>query len=230
MSFYCCIDLKSFYASVECQERGLNPLTTNLVVADKNRTNKTICVAVTPSLKVYGIPGRARLFEVVKKVNEINFERKCKAINHQFTRKSYNSDELNKNPSLELDYIIAPPRMSLYMKYSKQIYSIYLKYIASEDIFPYSVDEVFCDITKYLKKEKMEPKEFVAMMIKDVYETTGITATAGIGTNMYLAKIAMDIGAKHVEPNEYGNMVYIQWGTLQDAQKKMKNYYISYLE
>ena len=204
MSFYCCIDLKSFYASVECQERGLNPLTTNLVVADKNRTNKTICVAVTPSLKVYGIPGRARLFEVVKKVNEINFERKCKAINHQFTGKSYNSDELNKNPSLELDYIIAPPRMSLYMKYSKQIYSIYLKYIASEDIFPYSVDEVFCDITKYLKKEKMEPKEFVAMMIKDVYETTGITATAGIGTNMYLAKIAMDIGAKHVEPNEYG--------------------------
>ena len=204
MSIYCCIDLKSFYASVECRERNLDPLTTNLVVADKSRTEKTVCLAVSPSLKSYGIPGRARLFEVIQKVNEINFERRSKAHIYQFTGKSYNNPELLKNPKLELDYIIAKPRMAYYMKYSTQIYNIYLKYVSPEDIYPYSIDEVFIDITKYLKTMKMTPKEMVTTMIQDVYKTTGITATGGIGTNPYLAKIAMDIVAKHVKPNQYG--------------------------
>lgn len=204
MSIYCCIDLKSFYASVECRERNLDPLTTNLVVADKSRTEKTVCLAVSPSLKSYGIPGRARLFEVIQKVNEINFERRSKAHIYQFTGKSYNNPELLKNPKLELDYIIAKPRMAYYMKYSTQIYNVYLKYVSPKDIYPYSIDEVFIDITRYLKTMKMTPKEMVTTMIQDVYKTTGITATGGIGTNPYLAKIAMDIVAKHVKPNQYG--------------------------
>lgn len=196
-----CIDLKSFYASVECVERGLDPLTTNLVVADSSRTEKTVCLAVTPSLKQYGLSGRSRLYEVVAKVNEINRERKKYG---KLIGKSYNDIELKKNKRLELDYIVAIPRMKYYMKYSTDIYNIYLKYLAPEDICVYSVDEVFCDITSYLKTYKMTPKELVTKIIKDVYDTTGITATAGIGTNMYLAKIAMDIVAKHTEANEYG--------------------------
>lgn len=204
MSIYCCIDLKSFFASVECVERNLNPLQTNLVVADKSRTNKTVCLAVTPSLKKYGIPGRARLFEVVQKVKEINIERRYKAPKHILEGKSFDDMELSNNLNLELDYIVAPPRMSLYMKYSTMIYNIYLKYIAPEDIFAYSIDEVFCDLTNYLNTAKMTPKQFVTTMIKDVYKTTGITATSGIGTNMYLAKIAMDIGAKHVKADANG--------------------------
>ena len=204
MGIYCCIDLKSFYASVECRARGLNPLTTNLVVADKSRTEKTICLAVTPSLKAYGIPGRARLFEVVQKVNEINYERRKKAKNNKFEGMSYDDAELKNNLSLKLDYIIAKPRMAEYMKYSTSIYNIYLKYIAPEDIYPYSIDEVFIDITKYLKTANMTPRQMVTAMIYDVFKTTGITATAGIGTNMYLAKIAMDIGAKHIKPDKNG--------------------------
>ena len=201
---YACIDLKSFYASVECQERNLDPLKTNLVVADFERTEKTICLAVSPSLKSFGIPGRARLFEVVSKVREVNNERRKKAYRYKFTGKSHNIDELNKNKNLELDYIIAKPRMSYYMKYSTDIYNIYLKYLAPEDIYVYSIDEVFCDITNYLKFNKINPKDFVTKMIQDVYENTGITATAGIGTNLYLAKVSMDIVAKHTKPNEFG--------------------------
>lgn len=201
---FICIDLKSFYASVECKERGLDPLTTNLVVADKNRTEKTICLAVSPSLKKFDIPGRARLFEVIAKVKEVNKERKKKNKNKPFTSKSINEIELNNDKSKELDFIEAIPRMNLYMKYSSKIYNIYLKYVAPEDIFAYSIDEVFCDITSYLKTYKATPRELITKMIKDVYETTGITATGGIGTNMYLAKIAMDIVAKHMEANEYG--------------------------
>ena len=204
MKVYCCIDLKSFYASVECKERGLDPLKTNLVVADKSRTEKTICLAVSPSLKTYGIPGRARLFEVVQKVKEINQNRKMKIKNKEFEGSSYDDDELKEKPNLQLDYIIASPRMAYYMKYSTSIYNIYLKYVSSEDIYAYSIDEVFCDITSYLEAKKMTAYEFVTKMIQDVYNSTGITATAGIGTNMYLAKIAMDIGAKHVEANKYG--------------------------
>ena len=200
---YMCIDLKSFYASVECVERGLDPITTNLVVADKSRTDKTVCLAITPSLKQYGLSGRARLYEVVQKVNEINKDRKSK-IRYGFNGKSFDDIDLKKNPRLELDYIVAPPRMKHYMKYSTNIYNIYLKYLAPEDIYVYSIDEVFCDITNYLKTYNMTPKELVTKMIQDVYNTTGITATAGIGTNMFLAKVAMDIVAKHVEPNEFG--------------------------
>ncbi len=201
---YVCIDLKSFYASVECNERGLDPLTTNLVVADESRTEKTICLAVSPSLKAYGIPGRARLFEVIQKVNEVNFNRKRKAPNHILEGESYSAVELSKNPSLKLGFIAAPPRMAYYMKYSCNIYNIYLKYISHEDIFSYSIDEIFCDVTNYLKTYKMTARELVTKMIQEVYETTGITATAGIGTNMYLAKIAMDIVAKHIKPNANG--------------------------
>ena len=201
---YMCIDLKSFYASVECVERNLDPLDTNLVVADKSRTEKTICLAVSPSLKEYGLKGRARLFEVVSVVRKLNSERRKNNNYRKFTGKSYINSELKNNKSLELDYIVAPPRMKLYMKYSTEIYNIYLKYLSKDDIFVYSIDEVFCDITNYLKMYKMTPKELVSMIIKDVYENTGITATAGIGTNMYLAKVAMDITAKHMAPNEIG--------------------------
>ena len=198
------IDLKSFYASVECQERGLDPITTNLVVADSSRTEKTICLAVSPSLKSYGIPGRARLFEVVQKVKEVNIERKRKAPNQTFTGSSYDSIALKRNSDLELSYIISPPLMSYYMKYSTNIYNIYLKWFSPEDIYVYSIDEVFIDVTHYLKTYNMKARELTTKVIQDVYENTGITATAGIGTNLYLCKVAMDIVAKHVEPNKNG--------------------------
>ena len=201
---YACIDLKSFYASVECKERGLDPLTTNLVVADSERTEKTICLAVSPSLKSYGIPGRARLFEVVQKVREVNYKRKKANNIYRFTSKSSNTNELNKNKNLEIDFIIAKPRMSYYIKYSTDIYNVYLKYLSKEDIYVYSIDEIFCDITDYLSYSKLSPKELVTKIIHDVYETTGITATAGIGTNPYLAKVAMDIVAKKAAPDKYG--------------------------
>ena len=201
---YMCIDLKSFYASVECIERGLDPLNTNLVVADESRTEKTVCLAITPSLKQYGLGGRARLFEVIQKVKSINYERRKNNNYKKFNSKSFLDSELKKDRTLELDFIIAPPQMKKYMKYSTDIYKIYLKYLAPEDIFVYSIDEVFCDITTYLSMYKMTAKELVSKIIKDVYDTTGITATAGIGTNMYLAKVCMDIVAKHSEPNEIG--------------------------
>ncbi len=201
---YIAIDLKSFYASVECRERKRNPLTTNLVVADASRTEKTICLAVSPSLKSYGIPGRARLFEVVQKVSEANNSRRWKAPNRTFTGTSDDSTQLNVNPALEIGYIVAPPQMALYMDYSTRIYSIYLKYVAPEDIFPYSIDEVFIDATDYLNTYHMTGRELAMTMIQDVLDTTGITATAGIGTNMYLSKIAMDIVAKHIEPDKDG--------------------------
>ncbi len=201
---YIAIDLKSFYASVECMERHLDPLTTNLVVADGARTEKTICLAVSPSLKAYGIPGRARLFEVVQRVREVNIERKNKAPGRRFTGSSHSAPELALHPELELSYIIAPPRMAFYLKYSTVIYNIYLKYIAPEDMHVYSIDEVFMDVTHYLKTYKMTPKELASTIIQDVLNSTGITATAGIGTNLYLCKVAMDIVAKHVEPDEHG--------------------------
>ena len=201
---YACIDLKSFYASVECVERGLDPLNTNLVVADNSRTEKTICLAVSPTLKQYGIPGRARLFEVIAKVKEINHKRKYQNRNRRFKSSSYIDTELKTHPELSLDYIIAPPRMAKYIEYSTKIYNIYLKYLSASDIHVYSVDEVFCDITPYLSFNKMNPVEFITKIVHDVCDTTGITATAGIGTNMYLAKIAMDIVAKHKSPNEKG--------------------------
>lgn len=200
---YAVIDLKSFYASVECVERGLDPLTTNLVVADKSRTEKTICLAVSPSLKKYGIPGRPRLFEVIQKVKRINKERQETAPGHKFIGQSFHSDKLS-DPSVALAYITAPPRMSLYMKYSTQIYQIYLRYFAPEDIHVYSIDEVFIDLTGYLTNYQMGAKELISKVIQDVLKETGITATAGIGTNLYLAKIAMDIMAKHVPADEYG--------------------------
>lgn len=200
---YAAIDLKSFYASVECVERGLDPLTTNLVVADKSRTEKTICLAVSPSLKKYGIPGCPRLFEVIQKVKRINKERQESAPGHKFIGQSFHSDKLS-DPSVALAYITAPPRMSLYMKYSTQIYQIYLRYFAPEDIHVYSIDEVFIDLTGYLTNYQMGAKELISKVIQDVLKETGITATAGIGTNLYLAKIAMDIMAKHVPADGYG--------------------------
>ena len=207
---YICIDLKSFYASVECVERGLDPLDTNLVVADEARTAKTICLAVSPSLKSYGLSGRCRLFEAIQKVREVNYQRRKDNNYRPFTKKSYLDSEIKRNNNLELDFIKATPRMRLYMKYSTAIYNIYLKYIAEEDILVYSIDEVFCDITNYLKFYKMTASKLVMKIISEVYETTGITATAGIGTNMYLAKVAMDIMAKKMKPNEYGvRMAYL---------------------
>ena len=197
---YAAIDLKSFFASVECRKRNLDPLTTNLVVADNTRTEKTICLAISPSLKAYGLPGRARLFEVVQKVKNINNDRKRWAFQNIFTGKSYDDIELKQNKNLELDYIIAPPHMASYMEYSAKIYNIYLKYVSPEDIFPYSIDEIFCDLTSYLNTYKLTPRELVTKIIHDVYETTGITATAGIGTNLFLCKVAMDVMAKHVDP------------------------------
>lgn len=201
---YACIDLKSFYASVECVIRNLDPLNTNLVVADNSRTEKTICLAISPSLKKYGIKGRARLFEVVQKVREVNNLRRKKAYKNRFTTKSYIDSELSSNNNLEVDYIVAKPQMALYIKYSTLIYNIYLKSVSKDDIFVYSIDEVFIDITSYLKLSKLSSEEFVTKMIRDVYEETGITATGGIGTNMYLAKIAMDIIAKHENANSFG--------------------------
>ena len=199
---YLCIDLKSFYASIECVERGLDPLKTNLVVADKERTEKTICLAVSPSLKSYGLPGRARLFEVVQKVGLINAERK--RIAGEFTDKSSDFLELRKNPALELDYIVAPPRMNYYMEYSTRVYNVYLKYVAPEDIHVYSIEEVVLDITGDLNTYKLSPHDLAMKIIRDVLITTGITATAGIGTNMYLAKIAMDIMAKKMKADKDG--------------------------
>ncbi len=201
---YIAIDLKSFYASVECVERGLDPLATNLVVADESRAEKTICPAVSPALKSFGIPGRPRLFEVIQLVDEANRQRKYKAPNRTFTGKSHNLTELNSNPALEIDYIVAPPQMAHYMKVSTDIYQIYLKYIAPEDIHVYSIDEVFMDVTAYLKTYKMTAHELAITMIKDVLANTGITATAGIGTNMYLAKVAMDIVAKKMPADKDG--------------------------
>lgn len=200
---YIAIDLKSFYASVECVERGLDPLSTNLVVADESRTEKTICLAVSPPLKEYGIPGRPRLFEVISRVNQINYERRKKTPGKMFSGRSVFKNEL-KDPFLAADYIVAPPRMSLYIDYSARIYGIYLRYIAPEDIYAYSVDEVFIDATGYLKTYKKTPRELATMLIKEVYKETGITATAGIGTNLYLAKIAMDIIAKHIPADKDG--------------------------
>ena len=204
---YAAIDLKSFYASVECSERGLNPLTANLVVADRSRTEKTICLAVSPSLKAIGIPGRARLFEVTQKVklhNAQRLQRLRKMGISDFEGKSCDSEELAARPELELDFIAAKPRMKHYMNYSAQIYNIYLKYIAPEDIHVYSIDEVFIDVTEYLDTYGMTAAELVQTMIRDVLKVTGITATAGIGPNLYLAKIAMDIVAKHIEADEDG--------------------------
>lgn len=200
---YIAIDLKSFYASVECVERGLDPLTTNLVVADESRTEKTICLAVSPSLKSYGIPGRARLFEVIQKVKEVNRERQRGILGGQFRDKSSDFIEL-QDPSLAVDYIVAKPQMAHYMQRSTEIYQIYLKYIAPEDIHVYSIDEVFIDATDYLKTYNMTGRELAMTMIQDVLSTTGITATAGIGTNLYLCKIAMDIVAKHIPADKDG--------------------------
>ncbi len=201
---YLAIDLKSFYASVECMERGLDPMTTNLVVADESRTEKTICLAVSPSLKAHGISGRARLFEVVRKVRKINAERRRKAPGQIFTGASYDDTELKSSPDLELSYIAAPPRMAHYIEYSSRIYQVYLKYIAPEDMHVYSIDEVFMDITHYLGARRLSPREFAKTILRDVELTTGITATAGIGENLYLCKVAMDIVAKHVMPDKDG--------------------------
>ena len=201
---YIAIDLKSFYASVECVDRGFDPLTTNLVVADASRTEKTICLAVSPSLKSFGLPGRPRLFEVVQQVRMVNAERRSKAPHRTLTGKSDNINELNADPSLEVDYITATPRMALYMKYSTDIYKIYLKYVAPEDILVYSCDEVFIDVTSYLDTYHMTAHELAMTMIRSVLKETGITATAGIGTNMFLCKIAMDIVAKHMPADEDG--------------------------
>jgi DNA polymerase V len=213
----CCIaiDLKSFYASAECTQRHLDPLTTNLVVADASRTDKTICLAVSPSLKAHGISGRARLFEVVQRVKEVNRTRFSKAMRmgvlpadengrHHFTSASFDAEALERDPSLELSYIVAPPRMRMYEEYSTKIVSIYLKYIAPEDIHVYSIDEVFIDATGYLETYHLTAHELAMTMIREVLYTTGITATAGIGTNLYLAKVAMDIVAKHVSADKDG--------------------------
>lgn len=202
--YYAAIDLKSFYASVECIQRGLDPLTTNLLVADASRTEKTICLAVSPSLKAYGIPGRARLFEAVQKVGEANAVRKGKLCGKEFRDKSWDAEKLNRDPSLAIDYITAPPQMAKYMETSTRIYEIYLKYVAPEDMHVYSIDEVFLDITPYLRSSGLSPHDFVRQIIQDVLKDTGITATAGIGTNLYLCKVAMDVVAKHVQPDADG--------------------------
>ena len=201
---YISIDLKSFYASVECMERGLDPLNTNLVVADASRTQKTICLAVSPSLKAYGIPGRARLFAVEQKVKEANARRQTRAPKNILDGKSVFATELNENPNLAIDYIAAKPRMALYMSKSTQIYDVYLRYIAPEDIYAYSVDEVFIDASGYLKTYGLNTHDFARLLVREVFKETGITATAGIGPNLYLCKIAMDIGAKHTEADADG--------------------------
>ncbi len=198
------IDLKSFYASVECVERGLDPLTANLVVADESRTTKTICLAVTPALKSYGIPGRPRLFEVVRKVEQVNLRRKAQAPDHAFSGESCDGRALARDPSLAAAYVTARPRMALYMKYSTRIYGIYLRYIAPEDIHIYSVDEVFIDAAPYLAAYRLTARALALKLIREVLAETGITATAGIGTNLYLAKTAMDIVAKKMPADEDG--------------------------
>lgn len=201
---YIAMDLKSFYASVECVDRGLDPLNTNLVVADASRTQKTICLAVSPSLKAYGIPGRARLFEVLSKVREVNALRKVKAPGGHFSGQSTFADELQEHPELEAGFITATPRMARYLEYSTQIYNIYLKYIAPEDIHVYSIDEVFLDVTQYLHTYRMTARELASKIATEIYEKKQLTATAGIGTNLYLCKVAMDILAKHMEPDPNG--------------------------
>lgn len=201
---YIAIDLKSFFASVECVERGLDPLTTNLVVADAGRTEKTICLAVTPALKKYGIPGRPRLFEVVQKVKEVNILRKTKAPGGRFAGSSFNEIELAASPQLELSYIVAVPRMAYYIEYSTRIFDIYLKYIAPEDMHVYSIDEVFLDVTAYLQTYHMTAHELALKIIREVLAETGVTATAGIGSNMYLCKVAMDIVAKKMPADKDG--------------------------
>lgn len=201
---YIAIDLKSFYASVECVERGLDPLATNLVVADIDRTEKTICLAVSPSLKAYGIGGRARLFEVAQRVQEVNYARRRHVAAHALAGKSYSDPEVKANDNLALDYIVAKPRMSFYIRYSARIYNVYLRYIAPEDIHVYSIDEIFFDATDYLKIHKLSAHQLAMEMVRAVLRETGITATAGIGTNLYLAKIAMDIVAKHKPADKDG--------------------------
>ena len=201
---YIAIDLKSFYASVECMDRNFDPMTTNLMVADESRTEKTICLAVSPSLKTHGIPGRARLFEVIQRVRAVNADRRHRAPRGQFTGKSVNAPELQANPTLELDYVVAVPRMARYMEVSAKIYSVYLKYVSPDDIHVYSIDEVFIDAMPYLKLYKLSARDFAMKLIREVLAATGITATAGIGTNLYLAKIAMDIVAKHIPADKDG--------------------------
>ena len=213
---YVAIDAKSFYASVECVERHLNPLTTNLVVADESRTEKTICLAVSPSLKAHGIPGRARLFEVIQRMKQVNRERLNAGIRsgairrdpetrkYQFSASSFDAEAIEKDPTLEISYIVAPPRMRLYEEYSSRIYATYLKYVSSEDIIVYSIDEVFIDVTDYLRTYGMTAHELTMTMVRDVLYNTGITATAGIGTNLFLAKVAMDIEAKKSKPDKDG--------------------------
>lgn len=201
---YIAVDLKSFYASVECLERSLDPMTTNLVVADQSRTSKTICLAVTPALKAYGIPGRARLFEVIERVREVNAIRRQKAPGRVLAGASWDDTELRASPSLALDYIVAPPRMAHYIEQSTRIYDVYLRHASPEDIHVYSIDEVMIDATNYLKSYCLTAREYAMEIILDILNTTGITATAGIGTNLYLAKVAMDIVAKHVQPDKNG--------------------------
>ena len=213
---YVAIDAKSFYASVECVERHLNPLTTNLVVADESRTEKTICLAVSPSLKAHGIPGRARLFEVIQRMKEVNRERLNAGIRsgairrdpetrkYHFSASSFDAEAIEKDPALEISYIVAPPRMRLYEEYSSRIYATYLKYVSSEDIIVYSIDEVFIDVTDYLRTYSMTAHELTMTMVRDVLYNTGVTATAGIGTNLFLAKVAMDIEAKKSKPDKDG--------------------------
>ena len=201
---YLCIDLKSFYASVECIQRGLDPMHTNLVVADSSRTEKTICLAVSPALKEFGVSGRARLFEVIERVKLVNARRRLDAPNHCFTESSYDTLQLKEDPALELSFITAPPQMALYMETSAKIYEIYLRYVAPEDIHVYSIDEVFIDLTGYLRVYRTSARELALQMIREVYSKTGITATAGLGSNLYLAKIAMDIMAKRMKPDKHG--------------------------
>lgn len=219
MGTYIAIDLKSFYASVECVLRGLDPLKTNLVVADRERTEKTICLAVSPSLKSYGIAGRCRLFEVIQRVKEVNRERQKKAKNRRFTGKTSHNPDLLANPDLELDFICATPQMATYLKYSQMIYQIYLEYISAEDIHVYSIDELFIDASKYLNTYKLTPEGLARKLVLEVYKRTGITATAGIGENMYLAKVAMDIVAKHIEPDEFG--VRVAFLSVMDYRRKL---------
>jgi len=201
---YIAIDLKSFYASVECMERGLDPLRTHLVVADESRTEKTICLAVTPSLKALGVPGRPRLFEAIQKVEDANHQRQYRAPGRKFTGSSFNADELRNHPEWSIDFIKAPPRMAYYIEYSTRIYDIYLRHVAPEDIHVYSIDEVFMDVTGYLKAAKKNARQFASAIVSEVLAETGITATAGIGSNLYLCKVALDIVAKHVAPDENG--------------------------
>ena len=201
---YIAIDLKSFYASVECVERGLDPMTTNLVVADLSRTEKTICLAVSPSLKAYGISGRARLFEVIQKVKEVNAKRQVMAPDGKLSGSSWDDTTLKALPEKAVDYIVAPPRMAYYIKYSTKIYEIYLKYVAPEDCHVYSIDEIMMDVTDYLNTYQLSPRQLAEKIIRDIHSSTGITATAGIGTNLYLCKVAMDIVAKHIPPDKNG--------------------------